>query len=258
MTCAEGDDPAFLEHLRTVFDKRFRLIATPIHKLALFLHPLCRKLVVSSHTSFMLGDLKSTALSLVRKWNWSRAEAIQLRDDIDLYYQIKEPFTGGTADSLEWWKSLPINSKVHPIKSLAIVLHSITPHAAEIERLFSSLNGIQSPCRNNLSVDNFEKLAKLRNHYSAKLWEDKRAAGQSTHRKHSHMHAKDGPAMDVELVNDLDTRITWEPPLDSAQISDPGSVELNTLSEDPIAAAFQKLDERIEEEVRDEEIRSAD
>ncbi|KAE9405318.1 hypothetical protein BT96DRAFT_935033 [Gymnopus androsaceus JB14] len=42
---------------------------------------------------------------------------------------------------------------------------SIVPHATEIECLFSGLNGIQSPKRNNLTIPNFPKLAVLCSDY---------------------------------------------------------------------------------------------
>ena len=46
-----GDDDnsdfvEFKQHVCAVVDKRFRQMATPIHRLALFLHPNCRKLAV--------------------------------------------------------------------------------------------------------------------------------------------------------------------------------------------------------------------
>jgi hypothetical protein len=59
---------------------------------------------------------------------------------------------GGTAttvtpalmDGLSWWENLPINSETHPLKAFAIIILSIVPHAAEVERLFSDLGGTQS------------------------------------------------------------------------------------------------------------------
>ncbi|KAF9256993.1 hypothetical protein L218DRAFT_1021215, partial [Marasmius fiardii PR-910] len=106
MTCEEGEDQEFLNHTCRVFDKHFKTIAMPIHKLALFLHPLCCCLAI---------------------WKWGWTEAEKLYEDVDCYYQCKEPFTRGTSNAREWWKSLPIQSRSHPLKSFAITIHSTVP-----------------------------------------------------------------------------------------------------------------------------------
>uniref|UniRef100_A0A0W0G5V8 CCHC-type domain-containing protein n=1 Tax=Moniliophthora roreri TaxID=221103 RepID=A0A0W0G5V8_MONRR len=85
------------------------------------------------HAGFTLTDITNTALSLVKKWNWSFEEATVLKKDIKLYYHCKEQFTGGTGRAKEWWERLPINTKSHPLKALAIVIYSIVPYAAKIE-----------------------------------------------------------------------------------------------------------------------------
>ncbi|KAJ6591908.1 hypothetical protein B0H10DRAFT_1729894, partial [Mycena sp. CBHHK59/15] len=49
----------------TIFDRRFKLIATPIHWLALFLHPLCQKLAVSQTVNgHSLDFMLETALKI--------------------------------------------------------------------------------------------------------------------------------------------------------------------------------------------------
>ncbi|KAG2064222.1 hypothetical protein BDR04DRAFT_1181032, partial [Suillus decipiens] len=57
-------------------------------------------------------------------------------------------------------KNLPISAKTYPLKTLAITLFSIVPHAADVERLFSDLGGIQNVKRCNLTVRTFETLGK--------------------------------------------------------------------------------------------------
>ncbi|KAF8525634.1 hypothetical protein JB92DRAFT_2701520, partial [Gautieria morchelliformis] len=49
--------------------------------------------------------------------------------------------------------------------SLALTLFAIVPHAADVEWLFSGLGDIQSVKRSRLTVQNFEMLGMLRNHY---------------------------------------------------------------------------------------------
>ncbi|KAK7021420.1 hypothetical protein VNI00_017330 [Paramarasmius palmivorus] len=201
MKCEGDDDQAFLDHAQAVFNKHFWKIAIPIHKLALFLHPLCHQLAVCDKVGFKLGDMKRTALGLAKKWNWNQGEAKALAEDIDRYYKCKEPFMGGDENAHNWWKSLPLNSKKHPIKSLAIIIHSIVPHTADVERLFLQLGGVQSPKCSNLSVLVFEKLATVRNSLVNELTWKGIAAGKSTHCKHAHMHTKEGPAVRVPEQN---------------------------------------------------------
>ncbi|KAJ7218364.1 ribonuclease H-like domain-containing protein, partial [Mycena pura] len=168
----QENDAAFKKHAYDVVDKRFRQMATPIHCLALFLNPLCRRFAVSCKcrctlvveaAGFRLRDLKTTALGIAKsKWNWSKLECQLLAKDIDEYAGCREPFSGGQKDAREWWKVLPVAPELHTLKPFALAILSIVPHAAEIERRFSSCNGIQSPKRNSLAVSTFSKLAKIR------------------------------------------------------------------------------------------------
>ncbi|KAK7008485.1 DUF659 domain-containing protein [Favolaschia claudopus] len=81
----EEDDKEFFNHARAVVDKRFRLIATPLHRLALFLHPLCRKFTVLDAKGYTLRDYK--------------CECRMLCDDIDKYHSCRDKFAGGDKDA---------------------------------------------------------------------------------------------------------------------------------------------------------------
>ncbi|KAG2064892.1 hypothetical protein BDR04DRAFT_939507, partial [Suillus decipiens] len=70
-------------------------------------------------------------------------------------------FSGGQADALDWWETLPVSAKRCPLKAFANIIHSIVPHAADVERHFSGLGGVQSVKRCNLSVQTFESFSKL-------------------------------------------------------------------------------------------------
>jgi len=50
MKVRDGDDLGFLDHARTVVKDQFYAVNTDLHWLALFLHPLCRKLAISTAT----------------------------------------------------------------------------------------------------------------------------------------------------------------------------------------------------------------
>ena len=208
LTNEPSDDAEFLTHARAVVDKRFKQIATPLHRLALFLHPLCRKLAVLDVDGHTLREHKLVALEIAKKkWGWGLPECKLLVDDMDAYFQCRDVFAGGQKDCLAWWTALPAKHAKHPLKQFAMAILSIVPHAAEIEHLFSSLAGIQSPKRNNLSVATFEKLARVRAGYV----EEARQRGAETEdrRRRTRMHAQNSPPL--EKSPELEHH--WEPPM---------------------------------------------
>ncbi|KAJ6623905.1 hypothetical protein B0H10DRAFT_1943680 [Mycena sp. CBHHK59/15] len=227
-TLEEDEDAGFLAHANSTFDRRFKLIATPIHWLALFLHPLFRKLaVLQTVNRHSLDFMLETALKIAQQWRWSSAKALQLKDDLKAYYQAKSPFAGG--------------GEVTPhdgIRTMAIVLASIVPHSADVERLLSDLGGIQTPRRNLLGVDTMEKTGKIRSRLNYELFERGKLEKKSKHRKHSHMHTMESAGIDTDLAKDLENPITWIPPLDGGDgdvdddIVDKASEELKSLLED--------------------------
>ncbi|KAJ7194560.1 ribonuclease H-like domain-containing protein [Mycena pura] len=245
-----GDDTAdfleFCEHACAVVDKRFRKMATPIHRLALFLHPICRKLaVVEDAPGYTLRDIKRTVLQVADQWSWEESEARALILDIDEYYGCTGPFTGGQSDGRGWWQRNTAAAK-RPLKPFAEALLSITPHSAEIERLFSACNGIQSAKRNSLAVDTFSKLAKVR---SSLIEEAKRRLPAKLPKITTELHTSSSER--AEFVTS--TRITgegaplerneslekWEAPLDDTEDSDGVS---------GVDSVFAELDKMLEEE----------
>ncbi|KAL1739411.1 ribonuclease H-like domain-containing protein [Schizophyllum fasciatum] len=252
MSPQPSDDPEFLQHAKDVFNRRFIAMVTPIHALALFLHPLCRTLALSAAETlkFTLQTMQITALEIAAKWRWSRDEvtARQLARDLELYNTGKGVWSGGKADALDWWRNLPITAVEHPIKTLAILLFSVVPHSAEVERLFSSLGGVQSPKRCNLSVEKFEALGKCRAHYSRQVWENECKSGKSAHRKHGHMHTRVDPGADKDLIEALDANWSYNGVFDGDSADEP---ETEGFAMDELEAEFAKLQLRSEEELED-------
>ncbi|KAJ7617927.1 hypothetical protein FB45DRAFT_756335, partial [Roridomyces roridus] len=148
------------------------------------------------------------------------------------------PATGKNANAKAWWHNIP-NQHVG-IKALAIVLHSIVPHSAEVERLFSDLGGTQSARRCNLLVETMEKTGRVRGHLNHTLRERRKASGQSIQRKHAHMHTRTSAGIDTDLAKDLDCPITWIPPLDR-----PDEI---TDAQDIVEQAYIDLQTEINEE----------
>ena len=62
---------------------------------------------------------------------------------------------------------------------MAIIIFSLTPHSADVERLFSNLGGIQGVRRSRLSVDMFETLGQLWTYYTNQLHAKAAAEGKT-------------------------------------------------------------------------------
>ena len=152
-------------------------------------------------------------------------------------------FVGGKADAKDWWEELLTKGSIHPLKTFAIQIFMIVPHAAEVEWLFSNLGGLQGVKHCNLTVENFEKLGKLQNHYSYHLQQHNKSLGKSTGRKHGHMHTRVEPGIDVDLTSDLNSNFTWSSPL---AVVTPAGSDIDTsgpesISVDELDKAFEEL-----------------
>ena len=255
------DDVDFWVHAKAVFNHEFHNMNTSLHNLALFLHPMCRKLAISQAAKGRSFDnICKTALEVARQWHWDEARAKRLVEDMKQYYHCKGPFTGGLADATKWWEDLDISADQHPIKALAITILAIVPHAADVERLFSDLTGVQGVKRCNLTVPTFETLGKLRANYNYHLHQQARATGKSLRRRHAHMHTRNEIGINVDLVSDLETNFTWTPPLATSTQQTEVSLEgPEGITDDDIDTAFADLEKRSPDtSVLDPEIEGAE
>jgi len=130
----------------------------------------------------------------------------------------------------------------HPLKALAIKLFSIVPHAAEVERFFSNLGGIQSIKCSRLTIPHLETLGTLRNHYTCQVQEEATKAGKSMRRKHVHMHTQADGGINVERVEDLIQAFNWTPLPANFNMDLEG---LEELTEEEIDVEFDKLAEQL-------------
>ncbi|KAG1813763.1 hypothetical protein EV424DRAFT_1326445 [Suillus variegatus] len=177
------------------------------------------------------------ALDVAKQWRWDEQVAKLLVRDLKEYYKCSGIFTGGQADALDWWETLPVGAEQCPLKALAIIIHSIVPHAADIERYFLGLGGVQSVKRCNLSVDTFESLSKLRASYAYFLYQMDFKAGKPVRRKHGHMHTHPERGLDVALADELQRSFAWIPPLaadsdDQDYLAGPESITDEELREE--------------------------
>ncbi|KAF9237795.1 hypothetical protein BU15DRAFT_88612 [Melanogaster broomeanus] len=241
------DNVGFWQHAKAVFNRRFHATNTDYHSLALFLHPICRKLAISQAASGRsIEHMIKIALGISMRWNWTQPKAAKLVSDMQTYNLGRAPFAGGQTDGLAWWENLPVSAEAHPLKGFAITILSIVPHAGKVEQLFSALGSTQSPRRCNLSVDTFKTLGKIRANLNHHLYMKKLATGQQTRRQHAHMHTREEPGINVEVVKDLRDNFTWVPPLSA--LSDDELAGPEAISLDEIEAEFAALEEQRKEE----------
>ncbi|KIK75289.1 hypothetical protein PAXRUDRAFT_19124 [Paxillus rubicundulus Ve08.2h10] len=140
---------------------------------------------------------------------------------------------------------------------MAIMLHSVVLHAADVERYFSGLGGTQLAKHCNLTVETFEALSKLCSSYTHHLYKLDRTVGKSTHRKHAHMHTHPHLGIDMDLVDKLVKTFTWVPPL--AAESDESKESLSgpeAITDKELAEAFDAVD-REKAEAHQAEVMSA-
>ncbi|KAF9241820.1 ribonuclease H-like domain-containing protein [Melanogaster broomeanus] len=249
LKCDDDDDLGFWMHAKSVFNKRFHAINTDCHSLALFLHPMCRKLAITQAASgrsleFMIKE----ALDVAKRWKWDKVKAMKLIEDMRAYNLSRAPFAGGQADGLAWWENLPISADTHPLKPFAVTILSIVPHAGDVERLFSDLGSTQSPRRCNLSVDTFETLGKIWANLRYHLHVRNVTAGKQTLRRHAHMHTRAAPGINLEVVKDLGDNFTWTPPLSALSEEDLALAGPESISLDDIDAEFAALEAQKEGE----------
>ncbi|CAL1715355.1 unnamed protein product [Somion occarium] len=257
---AEGHDHlGFWLHAKSVFNEEFHRMNTDTHNLALFLHPLCRRIAVGQAGKGRTFDqICKAALDIARQLRWPEVRAVRLLDNLKEYYSCKGPFVGGQSDAKAWWLSLPIlATEGYPIKDLAVQLHSIVPHAAEVERLFSNLGGIQGRKRINLTVPNFEREGRMRSNYERLIWEHNRKAGKPLHRNHAHMHTRNTPGINTDLAKDLDINFTWIPPLAVTSVDEAMQREVplegpEGMTDEQFAAEYEEWERQRAEEVADD------
>lgn len=229
------EDESFARHAKEVLRKTFHRMNHDVHFLALFLHPLCRRLALSNwKLARTYADVVRIALKLAQKWGWPMKAATQLTKDLHEYSLVQGPFVGGLTNAQTWWENLPISAEVRPIKSMAILLFSIVPHSAEVERLFSDLANIEGKKRTHLDVETLQSLGRLRCNYRDMIQEYDQANGRSVRRKHAHMHTREDGGIDRDALSSLQDSATEV--IDSESADDAG-----TLDEDELERSFAEL-----------------
>ena len=185
----------FAVHVAARFERRSREMDTPYLRLALFLDPRF-KLAVKTAENYS-GELQRLAVSIAKRRGYSFTQCINLRTQL-LQYQagVDSVWTtalqGLTASTspVTFWSALRCRDGFKELATLALVLHSIPPHAAGPERLFSAMGWFEGGRRACLAVDTNAKLATIKMHVDQQQ------------RKHGTERERHAPEGDLEL--DLD------------------------------------------------------
>jgi hypothetical protein len=158
------DDLTFHIHAKTIFFARFQELNTELSWFCLFLHPLYRKLAIAeAECNRTYDSARIFALKLAKRWNWDKKRVLRLMEDLSCYRWAEKEFNGASENAREWWTMVRgSDEQEHALKSMALILLGLVPHAAEVERLFSSLGAIQGDYRANLNIRTFEQLGMLR------------------------------------------------------------------------------------------------
>lgn len=85
---------------------------------------------------------------------------------------------------------------------MAYILLGLTPHAADVERLFSNLGGTQGKRRSRLEVKSLEALARMRGYYSAQLLEKNGGYISKPRRTSACIETNPTPSTELEIKSE--------------------------------------------------------
>ncbi|PCH44563.1 hypothetical protein WOLCODRAFT_90905 [Wolfiporia cocos MD-104 SS10] len=226
ITYDDGKSLGFWLYVKAIFNHQFHAMNTEYHSLSLFLHPLCQKLAISQAANGWLFEHHcQTALKIAKQYQYNACKGVFL----------------GAQDGKVWWEGLAAKSNWHPIKYLAIMLHKVVLHAADVERLFSDLNIIQGIWRSRLTMYAFKALGKLWCNYTYHIHEHTWSLDQPICHRHTHMHTQQDCGINIDLATDLEKMFVWKAPLSICRSDSISTEGPESISPDEIEAAFADL-----------------
>ncbi|GBC32543.2 ribonuclease H-like domain-containing protein [Rhizophagus irregularis DAOM 181602=DAOM 197198] len=139
-------------------------IPTPLNnQFPYFLHPTYRgdNLTHNTYKKIILRK----ALEIWKQTGGGEKSAKILKTQMNLYRNQESPFDDDFIESVDtvknWWSSCELKQNENHISILALKLHSITPHNASTERVFSVLNWYLCKRRNKMNISHLESLAQI-------------------------------------------------------------------------------------------------
>ncbi|CAG8493613.1 1341_t:CDS:2 [Cetraspora pellucida] len=152
-------DQEFIEHAKNIINIRAKEFDEPIYYLSFFLHPKFRKIAVSKKLS--LDNMLIYALTFAQKWNFTREQANQISEQLNNYFNNEPPYNSVlTLEPRLYWKRL--SYEVEALKTLALKIFAIHPHAAGVEQLFSSMGLTKTKSRNRLTTPTLKIISQIK------------------------------------------------------------------------------------------------
>ncbi|POG59304.1 hypothetical protein GLOIN_2v1487940 [Rhizophagus irregularis DAOM 181602=DAOM 197198] len=117
-----------------------------------------------THNTFKKVVLRK-ALEIWKQTGGGETSAKILKSQMSLYKNREPPFDDDFVESVDtvknWWSSCELKKNEKHIALLALKLHSITPHNASTERVFSVLNWYLCKRRNKINISHLESMAQI-------------------------------------------------------------------------------------------------
>ncbi|CAG8730422.1 8917_t:CDS:2 [Dentiscutata erythropus] len=152
-------DQEFIEHAKNIINIRAKEFDEPIYYLSFFLHPKFRKIAVSKKLS--LDNMLIYALTFAQKWNFTREQANQISEQLNNYFNNEPPYNSVlTLEPRLYWKRLSYGAEA--LKTLALKIFAIRPHAAGVEQLFSSMGLTKTKSRNRLTTPTLKIISQIK------------------------------------------------------------------------------------------------
>ncbi|CAG8446723.1 5495_t:CDS:2 [Dentiscutata heterogama] len=125
----------------SIYNKHWNEFDTDLYLLSFFLHPAYRGNFLEP--GIYKKHVQKKALEIWKQLGGGDISADFLKAQMNLYKNKKHPFDDEFVASVDtvtnWWMSIDLKNNEEHIKRLAMKLHSISPHNAACERLFSIL-----------------------------------------------------------------------------------------------------------------------
>lgn len=156
-------DQDLLSHVKKSVNLRYNQYVTGYHVLALYLHPSGKDLFYRSSINDRNGTL-STLIPTMKKWRYTEDRATWVVEQLEQYGKGSSNFSSSAPpdDTYLRWKRMRTLPENELLRSFSLRLLAITPTAVEAERLFSSLNYINTKQRKRMSAVTLKQLGQIK------------------------------------------------------------------------------------------------
>ncbi|CAG8561794.1 9369_t:CDS:2, partial [Scutellospora calospora] len=131
--------------------------------LAIFCYPKTRKFAISKEKTLL--DIQTTAINLIKKWNWNKQSALDIKNGLADYLNFIGDFNLDKGIPIDdpriYWDHI-LNPKYAALVIFVKRILSLVPHAAETERCFSILGYNNTKYRNNMRTNTLKIIGQIK------------------------------------------------------------------------------------------------